>query len=46
MTSLMCSAKDLDPDPDLLDPQDFVFRDPDPQKYADIRILRFKILRF
>ena len=27
-----------DPDPDLLDPQDFGFLDPDPQKYVDLRI--------
>ena len=27
-----------DPDPDLLDPQDFGFLDPDPQKYTDLRI--------
>ena len=26
------------PDPDPLDPQDFGFLDPDPQKYADPRI--------
>ena len=33
--NLNSSAKDPDPDP--LDPQDFGFRDTDPQKYADPR---------
>ena len=28
----------FNPDPDPLDPQDFGFLDPDPQKYADPRI--------
>ena len=27
-----------DPDPDMLDPQDFDFLDSDPQKYADSRL--------
>ena len=36
INSLAISAQDPDPDP--LDPQDFDFLDPDPQKYADPRI--------
>ena len=31
-------GKQCDQDPDPLDPQDFGFLDPDPQKYADPRI--------
>ncbi len=34
---IQSSAQDSDPDP--LDPQDFNFLDPDPQKYADPQIL-------
>ena len=41
MKSLMDSLlvfKTVLRDPDPLDPQDFGFLDPDPQKYADLRI--------